>query len=134
MLNDSVQNTHILASKELVGRVNKLETGKYSETRLITTDQMIVDDKELVHGGFTFSLADLAAMVAVNDPYVVLKAANVKFLKPVVCGDELTAKATVTKTEKERRRVWCDVFNEKDEKVFEGEFICISLKKHILER
>jgi acyl-coenzyme A thioesterase PaaI-like protein len=44
---------------------------------------MAADQRGLVHGGFTFGLADYAAMVAVNDPNVVLGAAEVRFLAPV---------------------------------------------------
>ena len=47
---------------------------------------MAADGRGLVHGGFTFGLADFAAMCAVNDPNVVLGAATCKFLAPVQVG------------------------------------------------
>jgi acyl-coenzyme A thioesterase PaaI-like protein len=49
---------------------------------------MAVDDRGLVHGGFVFGLADHAAMLAVNDPNVVLGAASTRFLKPVRVGED----------------------------------------------
>jgi acyl-coenzyme A thioesterase PaaI-like protein len=49
---------------------------------------MVVDAHGLVHGGFVFGLADYAAMLAVNDPNVVLGAAEARFLKPVRRGDQ----------------------------------------------
>ncbi len=88
------RRTHILANERLCGKVLKIEDG-YCEVELETTDEMRVDDKGLVHGGFTFSVADLSAMLAVNHPFVVLARAEVSFLKPVVVGDKLISKAKV---------------------------------------
>ena len=85
------QRTHKLTSKRLVGKPVKLEEG-YAEVELVTIDEMKVDEKGLVHGGFTFGLADYAAMLAVNEPTVVLGKAEVRFTKPVKVGDKLLAK------------------------------------------
>jgi len=73
--------THKIASKNLVGEVVELKENE-SVVRLKTTKEMAVDEKGLIHGGFTFGLADLAAMVAVNHPNVVLGKAEVKFTNP----------------------------------------------------
>jgi len=129
----SVQKTHTLISEELVGKVESIETGKYAKVTLAVHSRMKVDEKGLIHGGFTFGLADYAAMVAVNDPFVVLISANVRFLKPVIVGDRLTAQAKITETEGRKKKVWCDVLNQNNEKVFEGEFLCATLHKHVLE-
>ena len=131
--NNSLQKTHLLASKEFIGEVKSIETGKYAEVSLLTHDKMKVDDMGLIHGGFAFGLADYAAMVVVNDPFVVLVSSNVKFLRPVVVGNKLIAKAKVVETEGRKKKVLCDVFNQDKEKVLEGNFLCISLEKHILE-
>jgi len=127
------QKTHLLASERLVGKAEIIETGRYAEVSISVNEDMIVDDKGLVHGGFTFSLADYAAMVAVNHPYVVLASSNVKFLKPAVRGDRLVAKAHVIEKEDKKSKVMCEVFNQNREKVFQGEFFCISLKTHVLD-
>ena len=60
---------------------------------LTTLPEMAVDAAGLVHGGFVFGLADHAAMLAVNDPYVVLGSAAVRFLRPVRVGERLIAEA-----------------------------------------
>ena len=65
----------------------------FSRIELKTDDSMKVDKQGLVHGGFVFGLADYAAMLAVNDPNVVLGGADVKFLKPVKAGEILIAEA-----------------------------------------
>jgi len=94
---------------------------------------MAADEKGLVHGGFIFGLADYAAMLAVNEPTVVLAQASVKFLKPVVVGDEAIAEAEVTDVQGKKRIVKV-VVKVKDVPVFEGEFLCIVPEKHVLER
>ena len=92
---------------------------------------MVVDEHGLVHGGFVFGLADHAAMIAVNHPNVVLGAAEIKFLKPVRVNQIVTAEGTVMRREGKKQVVSvvarCD-----DREVFEGEFTCFVLDKHVL--
>ena len=126
--------THLMVSEDLVGKVEKIESGKSSRVALMADHSMKVDEKGLIHGGFTFGLADYAAMVAVNDPYVVLLSSKVQFLKPVVVGDHLTARAKVVENEGRKRKVQCEVFNQDQQKVLEGEFLCLVLEKHVLEK
>ena len=128
------QRTHTGISESLVGKAENIETGKSARVTLTATREMQADSKGLVHGGFTFSLADYAAMLAVNDPFVVLLASNVRFMKPVAVGDRLTASAKVTDKMDNRRKVWCEVTNQNGTKVFEGEFLCMVLERHVLER
>ena len=126
------QRTHRLTSERLVGRPLKIEPGR-AEVELLTTEEMAVDEHGLVHGGFTFGLADYSAMLAVNEPTVVLGKAEVKFLKPVKVGERLIAKAEVIEDLGRKKLVKAEVFNEKNEKVFEGTFHCYVLDKHVLE-
>ena len=130
----SVQKTHLLVPEEWGGKVEVIESGKSSRVTLRVDPRMSVDERGLAHGGFTFGLADYAAMVAVNDPFVVLLSSQVRFLKPVAVGDRITAHARVTETEGKKRKVWCEVLNQDLEKVFEGEFLCLVLNKHVLEK
>jgi uncharacterized protein (TIGR00369 family) len=104
----------------------------FSRVELTATPEMQVDASGLVHGGFIFGLADYAAMIAVNHPNVVLGAANVKFLKPVVVADVVQARATV-REEKGKKRVVAVQVLRKNEPVFEGEFICFVLDRHVLD-
>ncbi|MBC7091915.1 MAG: thioesterase, partial [Nitrososphaeria archaeon] len=109
-----------------------LINGRRSIVVLKTQDFMKVDEKGLVHGGFTFSLADYAAMVAVNHPNVVLYKAYVKFVSPVKVGDTLVAKARVYRRVKNRYFVKVQVLKDENP-VFEGRFLCIVLESHVLE-
>ncbi|MFX1412018.1 MAG: hotdog domain-containing protein [Promethearchaeota archaeon] len=133
MSRNNFQRTHLLASYEFVGKPKIIKTGKSSEVILSINKKMVVDKRGLVHGGFTFSLADYASMIAVNHPNVVLLSSNVRFLKPVVYKDRLIAKAHIIETKKNKNKVSCEVFNQKNERVFEGEFFCISLPRHVLD-
>ena len=92
---------------------------------------MIIDDHGLVHGGFTFGLADYAAMLAVNDPNVVIGSANVKFIAPVQRGDIMTAKAEIIEENRSKRVVHVEVSVE-DTVVLNGELTCFILHQHIL--
>ena len=112
------QNTHLLASKNLIGSV--VSIGNYCATvKLTITSEMIVDNYNLSHGGFVFGLADYAAMLAINKPTVVLGKATTKFLKPVVLNDEVTAVATISENVNEKKVIVSVVVrNQKNEFVF----------------
>ncbi|NPA51367.1 MAG: PaaI family thioesterase [Aquificae bacterium] len=100
---------------------------------LNTTSNMKVDEKGLVHGGFIFGAADFCAMLCVNHPNVVLASSHVKFLKPSKVGDILFFEASLLKKEKNKRVVKVIGYRQsKDDMVFEGEFLCIIPKKHVL--
>lgn len=92
---------------------------------------MATDDKGLIHGGFTFSLADYAAMVAVNHPNVVLSKASFKFIKPVKVGETIIA---IGKVDKGGEQAIVDVEVKKgDQLVAMGTFDCYIPKTHVLE-
>lgn len=123
-------HTHQKIDQDLCG-VPLIVENSYSKVQLQSSHNMAVDDSGLVHGGFIFGLADHAAMIAVNDPNVVLGAAEVKFLKPVKAGQSLVAEATVTNESAKKRLVNVVVKND-DMEVFEGAFSCFVLEKHVL--
>ena len=123
-------NTHLLINPELVGTPTALAPGR-AEVELSTTPSMAADERGLVHGGFIFGLADYAAMLAVNDPFVVLGAADTRFTKPVVVGDTIRAKAEVQE-ESGKKRVVSVTAERGDDIVFEGTFTCFVLPAHVL--
>lgn len=124
------KKTHALIDAELCGAPVELEEGR-SAVRLKTLARMAADETGLVHGGFVFGLADYAAMLAVNHPNVVLGASECRFLKPVRAGAELLAVATCEAAQGRRHPVRVTVACG-DETVFEGQFTCFVLDKHVL--
>lgn len=125
-------NTHQRIDPDLCGRPETLEPG-LARVALTALPAMAADDQGLVHGGFVFGLADYAAMLAVNDPNVVLGAAEVRFTAPVVVGQTLTAEARLTETAGKKRLVAVTVRRGQDA-VFTGTFTCFVPEKHILNR
>lgn len=123
--------THLLIDQELCGQPVELQPGLCRVT-FTPTSRMAADDKGLVHGGFVFGLADYAAMLAVNDPNVVLGAASVKFLKPMAIGDRVMAEARVTEVKGRKHQV--DIIVSRDhETLLEGQLTCFVLDRHVLE-
>ncbi len=122
--------THKNITAALCGAPTELSPGK-SVVVMTTTAVMAADDKGLVHGGFVFGMADYAAMLAVNDPFVVLGASETKFLKPVAVGETLTATAVVKEEAGKKRFVDVTVFRG-ETAVLTGGFTCLVLDKHVL--
>ena len=125
------QNTHLSIDPGLVGSVELVEP-EHAVVTLTGTEEMSADERGLVHGGFTFGLADYAAMVAVNDPNVVLGGADVKFLSPVTVGQVMRAEAHVTGVSGKKRIVRVEV-TAGGEPVLDGELTCFVLPKHVLD-
>lgn len=125
--------THERVSAGLVGSPVEVVDGERAIARLETVDEMAADQTGLVHGGFTFGLADYAAMLAVNHPHVVLGSAQVKFTAPVKVGETMTAEAKVTTVDGKRSEVSVEV-KVGDRRVFTGTFTCYTLEKHVLDK
>lgn len=126
-----ILRTHERINRDLNGEIIKHEIG-YVELRLTTTAEMVADSLGLIHGGFIFSAADYAAMVAVNERNVVLVASDCQFLSPVKFHDEVNVIARVRHKEGRKRNVHVEAFV-LDIKVFEGEFKTVITEKHILK-
>lgn len=124
--------THRWLDPRLCGRLLELAPG-LSRVALELTAEMVADERGLVHGGFVFGLADHAAMLAVNRPTVVLAAAEVRFLVPVVVGDLLVAEARVESAEGRKQRLAVTVSRD-GEPVMTGGFTAVVPDRHVLDR
>lgn len=128
-------NTHPSIDASLCGGVVSLAPG-VAEVELRTDARMAADLRGLVHGGFVFGAADYAAMLAINDPNVVLGAANVMFTAPVRVGEPVFVRAELRAPklgEKGRKREVAVVAHVHATRVFEGTFTCFVLDKHVLD-
>jgi acyl-coenzyme A thioesterase PaaI-like protein len=124
--------THLAISPSLVGEPMEMRSGT-AVARLVARQEMCADERGLIHGGFTFGLADYAAMLAVNHPHVVLGGAETKFLAPVRCGEVLVARAEVREEKGKKRLVECRVYVG-ERPVFDGLFTCFVLDGHVLDQ
>jgi uncharacterized protein (TIGR00369 family) len=123
--------THKKIDQSLNGIPVEIGEGR-AVVKLKTNEKMVADEKGLIHGGFIFSVADYSAMLAVNEPTVVLAGANVKFLKPVIVGDEILAEGKIVENKGKKKKVEVEV-KRGEEVVFKGEFYCVVPEKHVLE-
>jgi len=123
-------NTHPSIDASLCGVIVELGPG-VAEVELRTDARMAADPQGLVHGGFVFGAADYAAMLAVNDPNVVLGSATVKFTAPVRVGETVLVRAQTSQTG--RKREVTVVAHVQTTPVFNGSFTCFVLDGHVLE-
>lgn len=128
--NKVIVKTHESINQSFSGEIVVMEVG-HVELKLKTTSDMLADNIGLIHGGFIFSTADYAAMLAVNERNVVLVASDCQFLSPVKLHDEVRVIADVRHKEGRKRNVHVEAFV-LDIKVFEGEFKTVITEKHIL--
>ena len=127
-----VIRTHHAVDPRWSGHPIQLDDDR-ARVELETIPEMAADEHGLVHGGFVFSLADYAAMLAVNEATVVLVAAEVRFLRPVRVGAHAAATARVVERSGRRRQVEVEVTVE-TEVVCTGVFDCVTLERHVLAR
>ncbi len=125
--------THRNVSKKYVGEVVELGNDR-AVAELDISEEMVVDEKGLVHGGFIFGLADYAAMMAVNENTVVLSNAESEFIEPVKIGERLRAEAEVREKGGSKFIVDCRAWKKSSkEVVFRGSFECSVPNKHVLD-
>ena len=125
------QRTHERIATHLCGKPVELAEGR-ARVALEITGTWLLTRRGLAHGGFTFGLADYAAMLAVNEPTVVLAGATLKFLGPVVVGDRVEAEASVERSEGKKR--WVKVVVQRaGQPMLEGEFLALVPDRHILD-
>ncbi len=124
--------THFAVDRHLCGEPVELAEGS-ATVEMVATTEMAADERGLVHGGFVFGMADYAAMLAVNEPTVVLANADSKFCAPVTVGERLRATASVAMHEGKRYSVHVDV-HRGEMLVFTGDFACAVPSAHVLDR
>ncbi len=123
--------THETIDRSLCGEPLEVAAGR-ARVRLETLPVMAADAAGLVHGGFVFGLADHAAMLAVNEPTVVLAAAELRFLAPVRVGESLEAVASVGEAEGRMLPVEVTVRRGETE-ILSGRLTCVVPRRHVLE-
>lgn len=125
--------THRAIDPALSGSAEAWGGGR-GRVRLETVPAMAADESGLVHGGFVFSAADHAAMLAVDHPHVVLGGAEVRFLRPCRVGDVLVAEAEAGEVEGKKHPVHVTARLEgQEDPVFEGDFTCFVPDRHVLD-
>lgn len=122
--------THKKINTRFSGKVEKLREA-FAEVHLEIVPEMVADEQGLIHNGFLFSAASLAATSAVNERYGFAIGSIVNFLTPVRQDDVISFKAK-SRQKLGRKRVVDVIGRIGDIKVFVGEFTVLIVDKHIL--
>ncbi len=125
--------THLGLDRELCGTPEALGEGT-ATVSLMPTPRMQADASGLVHGGFVFGLADFTAMLAINEPTVVVGAAELRFVAPAVVGRRLVATAQLEPHVEGSPKYFVEVEVRMGETVvLTGRLTCFVPKRHVLE-
>ena len=127
--------THEEITARWSGHLVELAAGR-APVRLRTLPEMRADARGLVHGGFVFSLADHCAMLAVNEPNVVLASVEMSFLAPVAVGETVEAAGRVTSSRGRKHQVEVTVVRDAGGTpvpVARGAFSCVVTDRHVLD-
>ena len=126
--------THLAIDRRLCGEPVALAPGE-ATVAWTAPPESAADAAGLVHGGFVFGVADHAAMLAVNEPTVVLGSAEVRFSRPVSVGEALLARARIEETPGQtsgRKRIVAVTVSRGEEAVFSGRFTALVPDRHVL--
>ena len=134
-LRDDDDDSNVLQSHNNVyekysGKVSKIKEG-FAEVHFDIIENMLADNAGLIHNGFLFSSASLAAVAAVNEKYGFVIGSVNHFLTPVREHDQVIFKAK-SRHKVGRKRVVDVIGRVQDIKVFIGEFTVVIMERHIL--
>jgi len=115
-----------LKSKEMIGELIDLKLGQSGISLLETNEAMAFEKTKIIRGHFIYSLAESLAIAIIDAHVALVGVANIKYKIPVYAGSRLVAHAEVRKTRDRKFIVWTSI-SEKQEEVFRGKFILVSL-------
>lgn len=117
-----------LNSKEIVGELLELNLNKSGISILETNSSMAFEKTKIVRGHFIYSLAESLAIAVIDAKVALVGVANIKYKTPVYAGNKLLAKAEVKRIRERNYIVWVRI-TERQNEVFRGKFILVSLEK-----
>ncbi len=104
----------------------------YSKVLLSTTEEMCVDDYNLINQGFVFAAGHLAAIAAVNNPRAIITNCTVKFLAPIEFGSSIEFEGFSKRGDMKKTEVKV-IGKLLGVKIFEADFHAVNLEKHPLK-
>jgi len=118
-----------IKSKEIVGELLDIKLGERGISILETNESMVFEKARVVRGHFVYSFAESIAIAVIDADVALVGVANIKYKIPVYAGSKLIAKAEVRTIRGNNYIVWVKIF-EKQNEVFRGKFILVSLEKN----
>lgn len=117
-----------IQKKEVVGEILDITLNKYAVSIFETDETMVFERSRIVRGSHIYSLAESTAMAVIDSDVALVGVANIKYKIPVNSGTRLVAKAEVKEIRRNSYIVWVKI-SEKNNEVFRGKFILVSLEK-----
>jgi acyl-CoA thioesterase len=124
-------HTHQRLAPSAVGKIRDIKEG-YARTEFKLHKDMAVDEHDLAFTGYIFNAANYAAMIAVNEPNVIISSAKTMFLLPIKVGEVLTFEA-ISKHRESKKKMIRVTATQQGVKVFEGEFATLVYDSHVLD-
>jgi acyl-coenzyme A thioesterase PaaI-like protein len=117
-----------LQSKEIVGELVDLNLGVSGISVLDTDESMVFEKTKIVRGHFIYSLAESLAIAVIDAHVALVGVANIKYKTPVHAGCKLVARAELKRVRGNNFIIWVRI-TEKQNEIFRGKFILVSLEK-----
>ena len=119
-------------NNSLVGTICELSKN-YAKSIMITSSEMVVDNKGLIFDAFIFAAANYVAQAAINKNYSVLIGSKCFFYAPLKLGDILELEAHALFDETSKKREVKVIGYTKEIKIFESNMQVVSTDEHIFE-
>ncbi|MFW5998333.1 MAG: transcription factor FapR [Halanaerobiaceae bacterium] len=107
---------------EVIGELTHLKLNKTAESYLATDHKMALQGSNIIRGHHIFAQANSLAVAVIDAEMVLTGSVDMKFINPVLIGDNLRAKAVVKNIENKKFFIEVNSFKE-DTKIFFGNFI-----------
>jgi len=128
MAEKNIEKVRSLQSREIVGELIDINLGQSAISVLETNSNMTFEKTKIVRGHYIYSFAESLAIAVIDANVALVGVANIKYKIPVYAGAKLIARAEVKRIRGNNHIVWVKI-SEKQNEVFRGKFILVSLEK-----
>lgn len=121
MAEQTYDQVRSLPPDEVIGEIIDLELDHHGISMFIVGKEHVFSRNQIARGHHLFAQANSLAIALIDEEFALTAKATVRFLKPVVIGDQCVAKAKVFNRNSERTKVEVET-HVQGEKVFNGTF------------
>ncbi len=125
------ENLKSVKEGEVIGELIKLDLESTAESYLVTTEEMALQDSNVIRGHHIFAQANSLAVAVIDANLVLTGQVDMKYIKPVYIKERIKAKAVVTNVENDKYYVDINSYS-KGEKVFWGNFIMFAQQEEVI--
>lgn len=121
MAEETYDQVRSLPPDEVIGEIIDLELGHQGISMFIVGEEHVFSRNQIARGHHLFAQANSLAIALINEEFALTAKSTVRFLKPVILGNQCVAKAKVVDKNRERSQIKVDT-TVSGEKVFTGMF------------